>query len=56
VTAVCRGPRGSDWGSCLQGRNRTRRSTVGTVMRRRLTLLAALAAPFVLAGCGKGKY
>jgi len=25
-------------------------------MRRRLTLLLALAAPFVLAGCGKGKY
>jgi hypothetical protein len=26
------------------------------IMRRRLTLLMALAAPFVLAGCGKGKY
>jgi len=25
-------------------------------MRRRLTLLLALAAPFMLAGCGKGKY
>jgi len=25
-------------------------------MRSRLTLLLALAAPFVLAGCGKGKY
>jgi len=25
-------------------------------MRTRLTLLVALAAPFVLAGCGKGKY
>jgi predicted small lipoprotein YifL len=25
-------------------------------MRRRLTLLLALAAPFLLAGCGKGKY
>jgi predicted small lipoprotein YifL len=25
-------------------------------MRRRLTLLLAAAAPFVLAGCGKGKY
>jgi len=25
-------------------------------MRARLTLLLALGAPFVLAGCGKGKY
>jgi len=25
-------------------------------MRRRLTLLLTLAAPFLLAGCGKGKY
>jgi len=25
-------------------------------MRRRLTLFVALAVPFVLAGCGKGKY
>jgi predicted small lipoprotein YifL len=25
-------------------------------MRRRLTLLLAAAAPFLLAGCGKGKY
>jgi hypothetical protein len=25
-------------------------------MRTRLTLLLAAAAPFVLAGCGKGKY
>jgi outer membrane lipopolysaccharide assembly protein LptE/RlpB len=25
-------------------------------MRRRLTLLLATAAPFLLAGCGKGKY
>ena len=29
---------------------------VGPAMRRRLTLLVAFAAPFVLAGCGKGKY
>jgi len=25
-------------------------------MRRRLTFLLAALAPFVLAGCGKGKY
>jgi len=25
-------------------------------MRRRLTFLLATAAPFLLAGCGKGKY
>jgi len=25
-------------------------------MRRRLTLVLAAAAPFLLAGCGKGKY
>jgi len=25
-------------------------------MRKRLTLLLAAAAPFLLAGCGKGKY
>jgi uncharacterized protein YgiB involved in biofilm formation len=29
---------------------------VGSYMRRRLTLLLAAAAPFMLAGCGKGKY
>ena len=36
--------------------NRLTRQAVVTTMRRRLTLLLALAAPFVLAGCGKGKY
>jgi hypothetical protein len=29
---------------------------VGTDMRTRLMLLLAAAAPFILAGCGKGKY
>ena len=37
-------------------RNRLPVCRVGRYMRRRLTLLLALAAPFVLAGCGKGKY
>jgi hypothetical protein len=36
--------------------NRLPALAVSTTMRTRLTLLLALAAPFVLAACGKGKY
>ncbi|MGZ8701044.1 MAG: hypothetical protein ACXWZY_01995 [Gaiellaceae bacterium] len=37
-------------------RNRLSLLGVRTNMRRRLTLLLSVAAPFLLAGCGKGKY
>jgi len=37
-------------------KNRRRAETVMTTMRTRLTLVLAAAAPFLLAGCGKGKY
>jgi hypothetical protein len=36
--------------------NRPLSDRVRTHMRARLTLLLALGAPFLLAGCGKGKY
>jgi hypothetical protein len=36
--------------------NRPSSDRVRTHMRARLTLLLALGAPFLLAGCGKGKY
>jgi hypothetical protein len=42
--------------SYRRGENQTRPSSVLPHMRYRLIILALPVLPFVLAGCGKGKY